>query len=152
MGTQAWRNLPNPSDQHNNQGNLDYVHADNIIKLTQTRINREKHTFCVMKSVEHLKNLEAGHAMSSKAIFISWDSPFKTGVRYRKWETFYVQTGKMTSWISSICFYCLSYNPRPHWCVFFLDRLVSLGEGDEGKGKTERGTHRKSALPDTFNG
>ncbi len=39
------------------QGNLDYVHVDNIIKPTkQTRINREKDTFCIIKSFEQLKN------------------------------------------------------------------------------------------------
>jgi hypothetical protein len=38
------------------QGNLDKVHADNIIKPTLTRINREKNTVCVIKSVEQLKN------------------------------------------------------------------------------------------------
>jgi len=27
----------------------------------QTRINREKYTFCVIKSLEHLKNLKTGH-------------------------------------------------------------------------------------------
>jgi hypothetical protein len=42
------------------QGNLDYVHAAYIIKPTQTRIYREKYTFCIMKSLEHLKNLKTG--------------------------------------------------------------------------------------------
>jgi hypothetical protein len=40
------------------QGNLDYVHATNIIKPTQTRINRKKYTFCVFKSMEHLTTLK----------------------------------------------------------------------------------------------
>jgi hypothetical protein len=39
-----------------NQGNLDKVHATNIIKPTQTRINREKYTLYVIKSLELLKN------------------------------------------------------------------------------------------------
>ncbi len=38
------------------QGNLNYVHADNIIKPTETRINPEKYTFLVKKSFEQLKN------------------------------------------------------------------------------------------------
>jgi hypothetical protein len=32
------------------QGKLDYDHAYNIINPTQTRINHEKYTFCVIKS------------------------------------------------------------------------------------------------------
>jgi hypothetical protein len=36
-------------------GNLDKVHVANIFKPTLSRINREKHTFCVLKSMEHLK-------------------------------------------------------------------------------------------------
>ncbi len=43
------------------QGNLDWVHTANIIKPTEARINREKYAFCVMKSLEHLKNLKTGH-------------------------------------------------------------------------------------------
>ncbi len=53
----------------------------------QTRINREKYTFCVIKSLEHLKNLKTGrvlylglelttHVLKSQ-IHLSWDSPFK---------------------------------------------------------------------------
>jgi hypothetical protein len=37
------------------QRNLDYVLAANIIKPTQARINSEKYTFCVTKSLELLK-------------------------------------------------------------------------------------------------
>ncbi len=40
------------------QGNLGKVHAAIIVKPTQTRINREKYTFCIIKSLEHLKNLK----------------------------------------------------------------------------------------------
>jgi hypothetical protein len=38
------------------------VQAANIIKKnpTQTRINHEKYTFCVIKSMEHLKNVKNG--------------------------------------------------------------------------------------------
>jgi hypothetical protein len=67
------------------QGHVDYVHAANIIKPTQTRINGEKYTFCVIKSLEYLKNLKVGRLpylgieltidhtlyMSSKAKFVS---------------------------------------------------------------------------------
>jgi hypothetical protein len=35
-----------------------YTHAANIIKPTQTRIKREKYTFCVIKSLEQLKSLK----------------------------------------------------------------------------------------------
>jgi hypothetical protein len=35
-------------------------HAANIINPTQTRCNREKYTFCVIESFEHLKNLKTG--------------------------------------------------------------------------------------------
>ncbi len=42
------------------QGNLDQVHAANIVKPTQTRMNRKIYTFCVVKSLEHLKNLITG--------------------------------------------------------------------------------------------
>jgi hypothetical protein len=39
------------------QGNPEStVHAANIIRPTQTRINHEKYTFCVIKSLEHLKS------------------------------------------------------------------------------------------------
>jgi hypothetical protein len=34
------------------QENLDKVHASNIIKPTQTHIDRGKYTFCVIKSLE----------------------------------------------------------------------------------------------------
>jgi hypothetical protein len=40
------------------QGNLDEVHAANIFKPLQTRVNREKYstlTYRVIKSLEHLK-------------------------------------------------------------------------------------------------
>jgi hypothetical protein len=37
---------------------LDYVHATNIINPTQNRINSEKYTFCVVNSLELLKNLK----------------------------------------------------------------------------------------------
>ncbi len=40
------------------KGNLDLEHAANLIKPTQTRINRQKYTFCVIKSLEHLKNVQ----------------------------------------------------------------------------------------------
>jgi hypothetical protein len=40
------------------QGNLDLIHAANIIKSTQTRINQDKYTFCVTKSLKHTKNLK----------------------------------------------------------------------------------------------
>jgi hypothetical protein len=40
------------------QGNLYQVLAANIIKLMQTRFNREKYTFGVIKSLEHLQNLK----------------------------------------------------------------------------------------------
>ncbi len=40
---------------------MDYVHAANIIKPTQSRINSEKYTFCIIKSLEHLINLKSGH-------------------------------------------------------------------------------------------
>ncbi len=33
------------------QGNLDQVHTANIIKPMQSRINRDKYTFCVIKSL-----------------------------------------------------------------------------------------------------
>ncbi len=42
------------------QENLDKVHAANIIKPTQTRINSEKCTFYVIKLLEHLKHLKTG--------------------------------------------------------------------------------------------
>jgi hypothetical protein len=42
------------------QGKLDLVHAPNIIMSTRTSINREKYTFCVVKSLEHLKDLKTG--------------------------------------------------------------------------------------------
>jgi hypothetical protein len=42
------------------QGNLDQVHAANIIIPTQTSMNRKTYTFCVVKSLEHLKNLNTG--------------------------------------------------------------------------------------------
>ncbi len=45
---------------NNKLGNLDYVHTANIVKPPQTRINREKYTFCAKKSLEHLKNLKSG--------------------------------------------------------------------------------------------
>ncbi len=64
------------------QGNLDQVHAANIIKSTQTRINREKYTFCVIKSLELLKNLKTGrvpylgleltiHALKSQIVHLN---------------------------------------------------------------------------------
>jgi hypothetical protein len=42
------------------QGNLDSVQAANIIKQMQTRINREKYTFRITKSLEYLKYLKTG--------------------------------------------------------------------------------------------
>jgi hypothetical protein len=36
------------------------VYAANIIKPAQTRNYREKYTFCVIKSLEHLKNFKTG--------------------------------------------------------------------------------------------
>jgi hypothetical protein len=33
------------------QGNLDIVNVSNIIKPTQSRINREKYSFCVYKII-----------------------------------------------------------------------------------------------------
>jgi hypothetical protein len=42
------------------QGNLGKVHAGNIIKQTQTRLNRDKYIFCVIESFEYLKNLNTG--------------------------------------------------------------------------------------------
>jgi hypothetical protein len=36
------------------------VHASNVIKPKQTHIYREKYTFCVIKSLEHLKNVKTG--------------------------------------------------------------------------------------------
>jgi hypothetical protein len=44
------------------QGNLEKVHAANIIKPKQTHINRMKYTFCVLKPLEQLKNLKTGRA------------------------------------------------------------------------------------------
>ncbi len=35
----------------------------NIVKPTQTPINREKYTFCLIKSLEHQKNLKTGHIL-----------------------------------------------------------------------------------------
>jgi len=49
--------MPETMLTNQKQENLDKVHAANIIKLAQTRINREKCTFCVIKSLEHQKNL-----------------------------------------------------------------------------------------------
>jgi hypothetical protein len=40
------------------QVNLDLVHGANIIKPTQTHINREKYTFCVIKSLEQLNKFK----------------------------------------------------------------------------------------------
>ncbi len=59
----------------------------NIVKPTQTRINREKYTFCVIKSLKLLKNLETRRVpylgleltmnVPKSQIHHSWDSPFK---------------------------------------------------------------------------
>ncbi len=70
--------------------NLTYLKIEveaNVIKPTQTRINREKYTFCVIKSLEHLKNLETRRVpyldleltmnVLKSQIHHSWDSPFK---------------------------------------------------------------------------
>jgi hypothetical protein len=68
------------------QGNLGKVHDANIIKPTQTPINHKKYTFCVRKSLEHLKNLKTGcvlylgleltmHVLKSQ-IHLVGDSPF----------------------------------------------------------------------------
>jgi hypothetical protein len=45
------------------QGSRGQVHAANIVKPTKTRINREKYTFSVIKSLEHLKNLKTVHVL-----------------------------------------------------------------------------------------
>ncbi len=37
--------------------------AANIIKPTQICINHEKHTFCVIKLLEHLKNVKTGRGL-----------------------------------------------------------------------------------------
>jgi hypothetical protein len=39
---------------------MDLVLATNIVKTTQTHINCEKYTICVIKSLEPLKNLKTG--------------------------------------------------------------------------------------------
>ncbi len=44
------------------QGNLGKEHA-NIVKPTQTRINREKYTFCDIQSLDNLKNLNTGYVL-----------------------------------------------------------------------------------------
>ncbi len=54
---EIYRSLPT----NKKQGNQDQVHTANIIKPTQTRIYREKYTFCIVKSLEHLKYLKTGH-------------------------------------------------------------------------------------------
>ncbi len=55
------RNVPNPAEQkESRESGLGTVHAAYIIKPTQTRINRKKCTFCVIKSLEQLKNIKNG--------------------------------------------------------------------------------------------
>jgi hypothetical protein len=74
------------------QGNLNWipVHADNIIKPTQTRFNREKYNFWRCKIIWVVKNVKTGLLpylgleltirVINKAKSISWDSPFKLRV------------------------------------------------------------------------
>ena len=40
------------------QESLCKVHADNIVTPTQTRIYREKYTFCFLKLLKYFKNLK----------------------------------------------------------------------------------------------
>ncbi len=59
----------------------------NIIKPTQTRINRDKYTFCVIKSLEHIKKTRGVpylgielSSMSSKAKAITRETvPLRAG-------------------------------------------------------------------------
>ncbi len=47
---------------------------ETLLSQSNTRINREKYTFYVIKSLEHAPN---SSYMSSRAKSILWDSPFK---------------------------------------------------------------------------
>jgi hypothetical protein len=55
---------PIPEEIHQtlltNKKQVRTVHAANIIKPTQTRINRKKYTFSVIKSLGHQKKFETG--------------------------------------------------------------------------------------------
>ncbi len=100
----------------------------------QTHIICQKYTFCVIKSLEHLKNLPNGPVpclslkltyTSSKAKSISWDRPFNLTGRIGTQARMEMDNGDNNSKFGNFAHHCIS-SSAAETQIFFKERHTAM--------------------------